>query len=242
MWHADFFNDLYWQLFMKRSPERILNEALLLKDIAGMQAHHNVLDVCCGVADIAQQLSIHTQSISGIEYSNDYVATAKVLAPDVHMYAGDVFNIKNNEQYDVVYNWYSSFAYFEHEKNIELLQRCYNWTVQDGVFVLETYNSANVINNFIALRTYDMVHNGKMYHIERHSTINGNKLHQLWKIFDNNICISEHNTFTILYLQSQLQQMLQDVGFTNITMYAHDSMHLSPYNDNCQRLLLKAYK
>lgn len=246
-WVKSFFNSLYWNLLMKRTPEEIKNEGDLIAKLSGLNSNKKektILDVCCGVADIGQHLTKYG-TVSGIELSLDYKKESLLLAPDVKVYNKSVLDIELDEQYDVVYNWYSSFAYFSNETNKKLLKNCFKWTKKEGVFLLEIYNAYAVLKNFIPSHHYQIEYDNKMYNIERKSNIDWKerKLNQLWNISENSKLLNQYETYTIIYLVDELVKMIEEVGFQDIEVHGRNNKgQMEEYSIESPRLIIKALR
>ena len=147
MWTNDFFNLLYWELFMKRNSKQIKDNSSLIEQSYFEQHKNNplsILDVCCGTGDILSFLSKKFNiEGKGIDYSDDYVKQSlkyrniKVVKDDA-FYVNEWKKLNNNKKFDLIYNWYSSFAYFSKEKNLTMFENSFNSLDKNGVFIIES--------------------------------------------------------------------------------------------------------
>lgn len=235
MWTTDFFNKMYWELFMKRTPEQINNQvSLIISSYQKLKKENpiSVLDVCCGVGDILNSLvSEHATHGYGIEYSDDYVSLSKFYY-NIQVKKQDAFIDKDwiklfnvHKEFDLIYNWYSSFAYFSHEKNKQMLKNCFRSLSNNGVFLIESYNSYDVLNNFSEIMEYKKYYEDKEYIIHRHSNINPSKriLEQTWDFNLHNLENKKYFTQSYLYFPDEIISLLQTIGFRNI--YLHGVMN-----------------
>lgn len=47
-WHKDFFTNFYYELFLKRSSQKIAEEVNIIDELIGDKKTFNLMDVCCG--------------------------------------------------------------------------------------------------------------------------------------------------------------------------------------------------
>jgi SAM-dependent methyltransferase len=235
-WHKSFFNALYWELFMKRSPEQIAQEVNVIEQLVKKNKISSILDVCCGVGEIAAELGNRKGIDSwGIEYSEDYVKSNYLK----NIIQGDARVMQTHKTFSLVLNWFSSFTYFNKEDNYKILQNCYNYC--DGVFIIETSNALNIINKFSDKIAYEKEFNGINYKVERISNINleDNTLEQDWIINDGKNT-TVHNTRSYLYLPKDIKDSLLDIGFSKVEMFGLEDGQIKDLKFNTKRLLIKA--
>lgn len=235
-WHKEFFTSFYWELFMKRSPEQISQECSIIADLIKDIPISSILDVCCGVGDVAFELAKRKQvEASGIEYSEDYVKINFLK----NIIQGDARIMQTDKRFSLVLNWFSSFSYFNKADNYKILKNCYNYC--DGVFVLETANALNIINKFSDKITYEKYFNATKYKIDRISNINleDNTLEQDW-IIDDGKSQFIHNTRSYLYFPKDIKDTLLNIGFSKVEMFGLDNTEIVDLKFDTRRLLIKA--
>jgi hypothetical protein len=237
-WHKDFFTNFYYELFMKRSAQKIAEEVNIIDELIGNKNILNIMDVCCGVGDISAEISKRRNIEAwGIEYSNDYVECNQLK----NIIQGDARIKQTNQKFSLVLNWFSSFSYFNKEENYQILNNCYEYS--NDLFVLETANSACTLKNFIPLMSYTKELNGETYQVERISNINllDNTLEQDW-IINNNNFKKIHNTKSYLYFPKDIKDTLLKIGFSKVDMFGLKDGKISELTIDSPRLLIKAQK
>ena len=237
-WHKNFFNNFYYELFMKRTANEIATEVDVIENLLGNRNISNILDVCCGVGDIANELAKRKNiDVWGIEYSSDYVENNMIK----NILQGDARIKQTDLTFSLVLNWFSSFSYFNKEDNYKILKNCFDYC--NDIFILETANCANIINNFYGKIEYNKIFNEKNYNIERISNINlnDNTLEQDWFI-SNGDTLSVHNTKSYIYFPKDIKDILEDIGFSKVELFGFDHQIISNLNLTSKRLLIKATK
>lgn len=236
-WTENFFNKLYWELFMKRTPEKVKQEVSLIKEVLGYNPH-SVLDVCCGVGDILQELASDGKvKTMGIEWSDDYVNNRYIST----VVNGDACEKNTDEKFDLVLNWFSSFAYFDDENNKKMLQHCFNAT--QNIFIMEYFNSFNIMLNFKENLSYEKLLNEVLWKIDRSTNLNPEtrEMEQRW-VFTNGVETYEHNTKTKLYFPDEIVKMLKSAGFSKVEVFSHGGEDVNLLKLNNPRLIFKAYR
>lgn len=237
-WNEAFFNKLYWHLFMKRTPEEVAVEVNLIKELLVDKKVSSLLDVCCGVGDIAAGLEKELGSVAtGIEFSPDYIQESYLK----NMIAGDACIMQTDKTFPLVLNWFSSFAYFAPEKNKTLLTNCYNYC--EDTFLLESYNPYAVIFGFKDRFKYVKEHEGKVYNIDRKCNIamDERMLYQEW-MFMSEGKKNSYNTRSYLYFPDELKSLLQDIGFSKVEIMGRDKDKITPLSIHTPRMIIRAQK
>lgn len=236
-WVESFFGELYWEIFMKRNQDQILLEANIIRDVLGYEPK-SVLDVCSGVGDILNELSRDgSVKTMGVEWSEDYVKNRYIDT----VIKADACEKYTDEKFDLVLNWFSSFAYFDKNQNKKMLQHCYDAT--ENVFILEYFNSYNILMKFMPIMAYEKELDGVVWKISRISKIDfeNRKLNQKW-VFLSEKQKFEHNTEVMLYFPDEIVSLLKDVGFSIVEVISNDVDGLKEIHEKSTRLIFKAYK
>lgn len=234
-WTQSFFNKTYWEIFMKRSSQEIEHNYNIINKVIKINPE-SVLDVCCGVGDILNHFAQRGASKTlGLEYSNDYVDNRYIDT----VIKADACEKNTDEKFDLVLNWFSSFAYFDKGKDRQMLENCFSATKK--VFVLEIFNSYHILQNFKETLNYQKNIDGKIFDIKRDSSFNPltRKLHQRWK-YGNDGGFSEYNTSVNLYFVDEIVNLLKEVGFKDISISSYDGVNLSEFTINSPRLIFLA--
>ncbi len=237
-WHKKFFNELYLNLFMKRTQDMIDKEVSLITSLFPMEEIQSIMDVCCGIGDLTNEISNRYRiRACGIEYSEDYIKN-KVLKNIIH---GDARENQTEEKFDLVLNWWSSFSYFNTTDNYKILENCYKYT--NKYFILETANVFNIVRFFEPNIQYSKQFNNEVYQIDRISNINlvENKLEQKF-VFHHNGITSEYDTESYLYTPKDMQEMLYNIGFKKVQILGKKENELMHLSLNAPRILIKAEK
>ena len=215
-WNNDFFTLLYQEIFMNRSKEEIDFDVELIQKIS-QKTKCTVVDFCCGVGDILEGFERKGCETYGVDFSAYYVKKANEKHAQKNVVQGDAIVINFNKTFDLSINWFSSFGYFDDNKNQQLLNNIFKHTKTGGKFILEIYNSYDVIRNFKPLLEYEKTYKEEIVKIKRKSNylINERKLIQNWS-FTYQGQTFNYETENQIYFIDEIIKKMEKSGFKNI--------------------------
>lgn len=239
-WNESFFNLFYQELFMSRTEERLEYETSLIAQITSMKPDDSIADFCCGIGDLLNTFSQKGYDAYGIDFSNEYVQVARNRFNLDNVFRGDALTYDFKKQFDVAINWYSSFGYFDNHSNQLLLDNIYRQLKSGGKFVLEIFNSYDIIRTYTDKLEYDKPYQGKNVHIIRQSRLDLEKreIHQEWD-FEYEGNTQHYSTINKIYFIDDIINKMKAAGFKNISCFerpTHDII-LNPATLDSKRLL-----
>ncbi len=109
----------------------------------------SILDVACGRGRHAFYLNKKGYEVTGIDLSQANISFAEQFKNKrLHFKVHDVRHIFKTNCFDIVLNLFTSFGYFETEQeHIEALKALQKSLKEDGVFVLDYFNTQKIINH-----------------------------------------------------------------------------------------------
>ena len=165
-WYKDWFGSEYLELYAHRDEseaERHVDfvEAVLLEP--GGRRPQAVLDLACGAGR-------HTQKLRGRGFRTlgvDLSLTLLAQAPGLPRTAGDMCRLPfKSRSFDWVLNFFTSFGYFETERqNFQVLEEIERVIAPGGSFLIDLFNREQVVKNLVAKETQE--HGGYRAEIER---------------------------------------------------------------------------
>ena len=75
-WNKDFFNQLYYELFMYRDKDKVDFETEIIRQLTKLSPQSKIGDFCCGVGDILKSFEDKGYQTYGVDFSTDYVNIA----------------------------------------------------------------------------------------------------------------------------------------------------------------------
>lgn len=243
-WNNDFFTLLYQEIFMNRSQKDIDFDVDSIINISH-KTTGSIVDFCCGVGDILEGFERKGFETYGVDFSNEYVQKANIQYNQKNVIYGDALLINFNKTFDLSINWFSSFGYFDDNKNQQLLNNIFNHTKIGGAFVLEIYNSYDIIKNFKPILVYEKIYKNEPIKITRHSNylIYERKLIQNWT-FTYKKESFQYKTENKIYFVDEIINKMKIAGFKKIKVFNRNKVDsiLTEATLDSVRLIFKGEK
>ncbi|MFC7142333.1 class I SAM-dependent methyltransferase [Halosimplex aquaticum] len=147
-------------VFRRHLEDRLADATEESEDLLALLADHGVepttgLDVACGIGRHAVELADRGVSVRGLDISEAYLDRARERAADrgvaeaATFERGDMRDLRDRDgTYDVVYNLWTSFGYYDDETNRAVLRGMYERTADGGALVVELVNREGVLADF----------------------------------------------------------------------------------------------
>ncbi len=211
-WFHNWFNSPYYHiLYQQRNDAEaeffIDNLCAYLKP----KANSRLLDIACGRGRHAIYLNKNGYDITGIDLSIASIKYAKEFENNrLHFYVHDMRYLFYINYFDIAFNLFTSFGYFEtdydHVKSLRTFQKALK---PDGLLVLDYFNSHKIITNLTAqeVKTVD----GIDFHINK--IVEKNKIiktiefvhkHKAFA-FKEQVKAYRFNDFKLFFEQSELE-------------------------------------
>lgn len=167
-WFASWFDSPYYHILYK---ERNFREAQLFMDnlthYLNMDEGSKVLDLACGKGRHSIYLNQLGYDVLGVDLSENSIEIAKKNTNEsLHFQVHDMRN-PFEEKYDAIFNLFTSFGYFENEKdNLKTLISIKESLSEYGFGVIDFMNVNQVIANLVEneTKTVDEID----FHIKRY--------------------------------------------------------------------------
>ncbi len=157
-WWKEFFDDNWKHLgFDSIAKEETAKETDFLVKALELQPGNKVLDLACGVGRHSLELARREfKHVTGLDFTQAYLKQAILQATDenlkVDFVQGDMKDLPfADESFDAVYNYYTSFGYFEDERDNERVVREVSRVLKPGGrFLLDVVHRDWIVRNFQA--------------------------------------------------------------------------------------------
>lgn len=151
IWYASWFNTPYYHILYRNRDHReaaaFMNR---LTDHIGLQKNDRILDLACGRGRHAKYLYRKGFDVTGVDLSEESIAYAKEYErPNLHF---EVHNMLEPypDTFDAVFNLFTSFGYFEQEKdNLRTIRAIKESLKPNGHGVIDFLNSKLAIENLV---------------------------------------------------------------------------------------------
>lgn len=147
-WFEDWFNSPYYHLLYKHRDQQ---EAELFIDrllqFLKLEKGATVLDLACGKGRHSIFLNKKGMDVTGLDLSEKSICCARQQENDqLHFYIHDMRKPFRINYYDAVFNLFTSFGYFERDKDDEAtIKAVVNGLKPLGYFVFDFFNREYVI-------------------------------------------------------------------------------------------------
>ena len=149
-WFSDWFNSKYYHILYQNRDEKEA-EQFLSKLQVFFRKKDQILDIACGNGRHSIFLNSLGYQITGIDLSEKSIKAAKQKSDNKILF--DVWDMRKSykkEHFDVVLNLFTSFGYFDSEKeDLEAIQAISNNLKDEGILIIDFLNSKKVITNLV---------------------------------------------------------------------------------------------
>jgi len=217
-WYETFFDENWLTISSQtHPPEKSAAEVDFLVDELGLQAGQTVLDLPCGHGRHSVELARRGLRVVGVDLNEEPLERAYWAAREagvkVDLRRIDMREIQFREEFDAVFNLWTSFGYFESESEDRLvLDRAYRALRPGGAFVLETVNLYSVLRRFEP-RSWHELGEGRMLLEERSFDPWTGRMQSGWTLIEPTGERIEMAFATRAYTLVEIVRMLTSVGF-----------------------------
>lgn len=154
-WFTDWFNTPYYHILYKDRNDA--DAQLFMRNITEFLAlpkSTHILDLPCGKGRHSVFLNSLGYKVTGGDLAENSIKTAKQFENDTLSFKVHDMRQPFNNQYDAVFNLFTSFGYFENDKeDILILQNIKNGIKNQGYFVFDFLNADFVKANLVPKET-----------------------------------------------------------------------------------------
>lgn len=243
-WWDGYFDEIYYELYREfdLKPEKLEAEINFIEKSLELKPEDRILDLACGYGRHAIGLAKKGYNVCGLDFSNYLLSIARNRAKEekvrVTFLKGDMRHLEFHEEFDKVYNYFTSFGYFSDEDNFEVMKGVSRALKRGGLFLLETLNILRIFKNF---QYRNFILGGDLVCLE---TTNFDPLTQRIStkrdIYKGSEKIAERNHSIRLYTPAELEFLFKMSGMRVRNFYG--SAGFEPYSENSARLIVVAEK
>jgi len=235
-WYQSWFDTSWYHVLYKH---RDFNEAELFIDnicqYLSLAKESVVLDLACGKGRHAIYLAKKGYEVVGLDLSARSITEASQSANDrLQFQIHDMRQLWKAAYFDVVFNLFTSFGYFEDQMDDEaVLKSIAAGLKQDGLFVFDYLHATHVQETHIARENQE--HEGIVFSISRHLSEQWIVKQIEFVVDGQSYCFYEK---VRNYTPEELATMLQRCGFTIIRSFGN--YNLDPLSNDSPRCIYVA--
>ncbi|WCN38826.1 class I SAM-dependent methyltransferase [Aneurinibacillus uraniidurans] len=237
-WFVQSFQEDYSTLYRHRDEQSARQEVESLLRLLPLPKTGRVLDFCCGDGRHSRALAQHGYEVVGFDLSAYLLSEArcKTKKENVTYYQYDMREVPFNEEFDVLFNLFTSFGYFADDaENEKVIKRMAQALKPEGKLVIDYLNPEYVRAHLVPESVRDV--DGK-HIIERRTIEDGFVVKQI--IITEQ---EEERTFwerVRLYSADEMETMLDRAGIKLLDVYGDYT--LAPYGPEMKRMILFGQK
>lgn len=170
-WYASWFDTPYYHLLYKHRDEE--EAASFIRSICqylSLPAGSKALDLACGKGRHARVMAREGLEVTGLDLSPANIASARSLnEAGLHFELHDMREVWKAGYFDVVFNLFTSFGYFDDPADdMRVLRAIYKGLKPGGLFVFDYLHSSFVAETYVPReeKVIDDIH----FYISRHIT------------------------------------------------------------------------
>lgn len=238
-WFKVWFDSPYYHLLYQHRNEQeaerfISNLLAYLKP----QWNSRILDLACGAGRHSMYLANKGYDVTGVDLSTRSIRQARIAEMDnLHFYQHDIRHYFRINYFDYIFNFFTSFGYFENEGDNVKTLRAANWGLKEnGIIVIDFFNIHTVLQKLVPEETKQA---GNVIFNIRKSVFNDRIIKEI-EIVDGEM----RKTFTEAVQALELEDFegyFAKTGFTLVETFG--DYDLNPYHrDQSDRLIMIARK
>ena len=232
-WFTDWFNTPYYHILYKNRNDA--DAQLFMQNITSflaLEKEAHIADIPCGKGRHSIYLNSLGYTVTGGDLSVNSIAHAKKFENNTLNF--EVWDMRNQikHSYDAIFNLFTSFGYFEDDKeDILILQNIKNGLNKDGFFVFDFLNAEKVKLNLVKEET--KIVDEISFDIKREIKNGFILKHISFKADGKNHSYTEQVKYLDL---EKMTAFLNEVGFSIINIFG--DYNLNEYNTNTSDRLI----
>lgn len=149
-WFADWFNSKYYHILYQNRDDKEAEQFLSILQ-KFFKKEDQILDIACGSGRHTIHLNNLGYNTTGIDLSEESITSAKQKSNNkITFDVWDMRKLYKKEHFDVVLNLFTSFGYFDSEKeDLETIQTISKNLKNEGILILDFFNSKKIISNLV---------------------------------------------------------------------------------------------
>lgn len=238
-WFESWFDTEYYHILYKNRDNKEAEKFIgNLVDYIQLPPYSRVLDLACGKGRHSMTLFTHGYNVLGVDLSPQSIDFAEYLSNEnLQFRVHDMREVIQGEQFDAVFNLFTSFGYFDSsEDNKRVLNSVNEMLKPNGILVIDFMNAVKVISNLVEKET--KIVEGITFNISRKY-----ENQHIYKSISFEAEEREHNYVERVQALklSDFEKLLDTCGFDLIRTFGN--FNLESYEENSSdRLILLARK
>lgn len=169
-WYEEWFGHEYLEVYSHRDDDEASRDINNIENLLLFSGGSKILDLACGNGRHSVELAKRGHEVTGVDLSEDLLDVARDRAEkeavEVSFMRCDMRDLPFDSGFDYVLNMFTSFGYFENDKeNSKILASIHKTLVRGGRFLIDYINVHHVLGSLVAEDNKEV--NGKMVRQQR---------------------------------------------------------------------------
>jgi len=239
-WFVSAFDELYPLIYAHRTVDAAAPESAFAIGITELQPGDRALDLACGNGRHMLHLLNYAEHVTGLDFSPQLLIQArKILGDRGQLVRADMRALPFVNQYDVVFNFFTSFGYFMDEaENVKAGRNLAKALRPRGRFFMDYMNPTQVRESLVS----DSERVEGRYRILDRRWIDeiGRRVNKSTKVFRDQECVADYSESVRIYELEEITGLLQHAGLEVRECFGdYDG---SAYRDGKPRMILTGTK
>ena len=244
-WYVQSFGRDYLDLYPHRDEAEAQADVEAIVALIDPPKDEPLLDLACGAG--RHLLALHNagfRRIVGLDLSDALLQVAaqrlaEAAADGIELVNADMGHIPYAEYFATVLSLFTSFGYFERDKENAAVFAAVSASMEaGGQFLLDTLNRDWVIGHLVSEEEKAIA--GRTLQIKRRLTPDERRVEKTTRVLTPGDPEKTYRESVRLYAPFELEEMLKAQGFTNIRRFG--SLRGEPHESQSPRLILVAEK
>lgn len=151
-WFAEWFDTSYYhQLYQNRNEEEAALFISNLLQFLSLPKSSKLLDLACGKGRHAVTLNSFGYEVLGVDLAANSIQEASKFSNETLSFAThDMREVIENKSFDAIFNLFTSFGYFDHEReNEKVCASIAQMLVPKGKLIIDFMNAEKVIQQLV---------------------------------------------------------------------------------------------
>jgi len=222
-WFEEFFDGLYQSVLPKRfDPGWSVEQARMVRRLLKVRRGQSVLDLACGHGRLTIPLAGMGLEMTGVDLNAKFLAQARRFARgqdcDIRFIRCDMRDIEFDRRFDAVFNWSTSFGYFNDRQNLDVCRRVCRALRPGGRFLIESLNKSWLLAHWRP--TSEMSFGDVAVATRNRWDARRSRAVSIWTFHKGKV--AERRRMQVrIYNGAEMRGLLREAGFRDIQLYAH---------------------
>jgi 2-polyprenyl-3-methyl-5-hydroxy-6-metoxy-1,4-benzoquinol methylase len=224
-WYEKIFDNDYIRAYAKQNKDTAEDVDGII-ELLSPGKNMKILDLCSGYGRHSLELARRGYNTTGYDLSEEFLKYAKKKASEeklkVNFVHGDVRELEYKDEYDIVLNLYTSFGFFSHDENQEVIESIARALVPNGRFLIQALCFSGLIRRANPEQPATVYEGDGVTIVDtRDWDLEQNMLNVNRKIFFNDGGRNEYSFTLRIYTLAEMLRMIEKAGLKLVDYFGN---------------------